>query len=154
MQKKVYRVFDIETKKFVFKGDRKQIAVFIKHPSLLTGDRIQERRIYEGRYLMELEGDPYAELLSLKKRKKKEKPKQKEALPSWANGSKTFYQKVMDAYFVLKSSGNCALANEDIGQEFIQPLKEMGMDAEVRATKGKYVDWKGRAQYFDILERC
>lgn len=150
MWNKVYRVFDIETKKFVFKGTRKEIAVFIKHPSLLTGDRIQERRIYEGRYLMQKD-EPFEDILKPRKRKK---PKKQEPLPSWANGSKAFYQKVMDAYFVLKSSGNCALANEDIGQEFIQPLKEMGMDAEVRATKGKFVDWKGRAEYFDILERC
>lgn len=142
MLTKTWKVYDIKTKEYVFTGTRQEIGIFINHPSLLSGDRIQEGRIYEGRYTMELCGDPYEDILFNKRGYRKTEP-----LPSWAKGKRSWYNKIVEIRSSLLQSGTFGLGYEDDGKEYIRPLKLMGTDVKVR--KIKRIDGKG---YFDMLE--
>lgn len=73
-------------------------------------------------------------------------------LPPWANGSRKWYDKVTEVRSVLLMTRNCALGDKEIGEDYIEPLKAMGVNAKVREKKGKEITGRGVVKYYDILE--
>lgn len=139
---KIWAVYDVETGERVTMGTKRQVL------EELDLTRLADAPFYEGRVV-----DRRYQFIGAGTAKHPKMVSSKiTVLPPWANGNRKWYDKVAEVRSVLLMTKNCALGNDEIGEDYIEPLKAMGVNAKVREKKGKEITGRGVVHYYDILE--
>lgn len=141
--KKMWAVYDYDSGDRIAVGTKEKLAVILDMPTLPRNNAVYDGRVIDMKYLFKQAGTTQRPQIV---------PVTTVVLPPWANGSRKWYDKVSEVRSVLLMTRNCALSDNDKGEDYIEPLRAMGVNIRVREKKGKEIDGRGKVHYYDILE--